>query len=88
MKPDELKACGECFLEHQGQLFEEPVAENLQEAMEFLDECMAEIFTSIKQVRAYLDELGMDVNGMSNEEIEEQMEVFKLPNGKYFVVEG
>lgn len=88
MKSNDLKLCGECFLEKQGQLFDEPVVENLQEAMEFLDDVYTEVFQGIRQVREYLDELGMDVSGMSNEDIEGQMEVFRLPDGRYFVVEG
>ena len=33
--------CLEIFLKKQGQLFDEPVAETLEEAEEFLDDCMA-----------------------------------------------
>lgn len=74
------------FLDNQSQLFDENVAEDLDEADEFLDECMAVVVDSIKGVREYFEE--MDIDGMSNEEIEEASEVFKLPDGRYLIVEG
>ena len=36
----------------------------------------------------FLEEEGMDVDGMSMEEIEEAAEVFALPSGQYLIVEG
>ena len=78
----------ETFLKHQEQLFDEPVAENPEEAAEFLEECMAEQLPTLKAVKRWLDEMGMDVSGLSDEEIEEQAEVFSLPDGSYLVVEG
>ena len=39
-------------------------------------------------MREYFDESGADVDGMSDEELEEASEVFVLPNGQYLVVEG
>ena len=62
------KECLETFLKNQGQLFDEPVAETLQEAEEFLEDCMAVVVNSKKEVRRWLDESGMDVEGMSDEE--------------------
>lgn len=76
------------FLEKQGQLFDEPVAETYEEAEEFLEDCMAVELKNLKEVKKYLDELGADVEGMSMEEIKEACEVFALPSGKYLVVEG
>ncbi|MDO4519034.1 MAG: glyoxalase [Eubacteriales bacterium] len=78
----------ETFLKKQGQLFDEPVAYDLEEAAEFLEECMAVEVKSIKEVKAYLDDAGADVEGMSLKELEEASEVFKLPSGKYLIVEG
>ena len=78
----------EYFLAHQEQLFDEPVAENREEAEEFLEDCLAEVVDSIAEVRDYLDECGMDVEGLSDEELEEQAEVFALPSGRYLIVEG
>lgn len=78
----------QAFLDQQEQLFDEPVAETLEEAEEFLEDCFAVVADSIKDVREYLDDSGMDVDGMSDEEIEEAAEVFALPDGKYLIVEG
>lgn len=82
------KVCLETFLENQTKLLKEPVAETLEEAEEFLEDCMAVVCKNIKEVRAYLDEAGMDVIGMSNDELEEASEVFALPDGRYLIVEA
>ena len=42
------------FLEKQGQLFDEPVAEDFEEAEEFLEDCMAVVLDSLKDVKKYL----------------------------------
>lgn len=78
----------ETFLKNQERLFDEPVAETLEEADEFLDDCMAQVFTDIKKVRKYLDEAGMDVEGLSDEELCEELEIFAIPDGRYLVVEA
>ena len=78
----------EVFLKEQGRLYDEPVAETVEEAEEFLEDCMAVEVKNIKEVRTYLDEAGADVSGMSDEELEEASEVFALPNGQYLIVEG
>lgn len=80
--------CLKVFLRNQEQLFDEPVAETLEEAEAFLEDCMAVVVDSIGEVREYFDESGADVDGMSDEELEEASEVFILPNGQYLVVEG
>lgn len=80
--------CLKVFLKKQDQLFDEPVAETLEGAEAFLEECMAVVVDSIEEVRAYFEEAGADVDGMSADELEEASEVFALPNGKYLVVEG
>ena len=82
------KECLQTFLRDQGRLFDEPVAETLEEAEEFLEDCMAQVVDSIKEVRDCLDESGMDIEGLSSKEIEEQAEVFALPNGQELIVEG
>ena len=78
----------EDFLKEQGRLYDEPVAETVEEAEEFLEDCMAVEVKNIKEVRKYLDEAGADVSGMSDEELEEACEVFALPSGGYLIVEG
>lgn len=76
------------FLKNQEQLFDEPVAASLAEAEAFLEDCMAMVVDSLGQVREYFEENGADVDGMSDEELEEASEVFPLPDGKYLIVEG
>ena len=80
--------CLRVFLEKQSQLFDEPVAETLEEAEAFLEDCMASIVDNIGEVREFLDQEGMDVSGMSDEEIEDASEVFALSDGRYLIVEG
>ena len=80
--------CFQVFLKKQGQLFDEPVAETLEEAEAFLEDCMAAVVDSIAEVREYFDESGADVDGMSEEELEDASEVFALPDGRYLVVEA
>ena len=80
--------CINTFLEKQGQLFPQLVAESFEEAEAFLEDCMAAMVDSIDEVREYLDDMGADVEGMSDEELEEASEVFALPDGKYLIVEG
>lgn len=78
----------EVFLKEQGRLYDESVAETPEEAEEFLEDCMAVEVKNIKEVRAYLDEAGADVSGMSDVELEDACEVFALPSGGYLIVEG
>ena len=82
------KECVETFLKQQGQLFDESVAETYEEAEEFLEDCMAVEVETMKEVRAYFDETGADISGMTDEELEEASEVFALPSGGYLLVEG
>lgn len=39
------------FLEKQGQLFDEPVAEDFEEAEEFLEDCMAVVLDSLRMLK-------------------------------------
>ena len=80
--------CIMTFLKNQGQLFDESVAESYEEAEAFLEDCMAVVVDSLKEVKEYLEEMGADVDGMSLEELEEASEVFALPDGTYLIVEG
>ena len=76
------------FLKKQSQLFDEPVAETIEAAEAFLEDCMAAVVDSLDEVSEYFEESGIDVDGMSDEELEEASEVFALPNGQYLIVEG
>lgn len=80
--------CLKTFLKKQSQLFDEPVAESIEEAEAFLEDCMAAVVDNIDEVRDFLDGEGLDVDGMSSEELEEASEVFALPDGRYLIVEG
>ena len=80
------RACLETFLKKQKQLFDEPVAETLEEAEEFLEDCMAVIADTIRDVREYFAE--MDLSGMTDAELREASEVFELPDGRFLIVEG
>ena len=80
--------CLKTFLKNQSQLFDDPVAESIEEAEAFLEDCMAAVVDNIDEVRDFLDGEGLDVDGMSSEELEEASEVFALPDGRYLIVEG
>lgn len=78
----------ECFLDNQLQLFPEKVAETLDEAEDFLKECMAVVVNSVDEVLAYFEEEGIDVEGAAGEEILKADEVFDVGDGRYLIVEG
>lgn len=76
------------FLAQQDKLLGKKIFETAEEAEEFLEESMAQVCTDLEQVREYLDDAGMDVDGMSNQELAEALEVFVIPGIGYLVVEG
>ena len=78
----------ECFLENQQQLFPEKVAETLEEAEDFLEDCMAVVVDSVEEVIEYFEEEGIDTEGVMDEEILEADEVFDIGDGRYLIVEG
>ncbi|SHJ34970.1 VOC family protein [Hespellia stercorisuis] len=80
--------CLMTFIKNQAQLFDEPVAETLPEAEAFLEDCMAIVVDSLDEVKEYFEEEGLDVDGMTLDELEDASEVFSLPNGQYLIVEG
>lgn len=77
-----------CFLEKQEQLFSERVAETLEEAEDFLEECLAVVVDSAREVWEYFDEEGIDMEGADEEEILSADEVFEVGDGRYLIVEG
>ncbi|MBQ2626437.1 MAG: glyoxalase [Eubacterium sp.] len=79
------KAVLQCFLEKQEQLFPEPVAETEEEAAWFLEDMMAVVVSSAREVVQYFEEAGVD---FSEEEILEASEVFPVGDGRYLIVEG
>ncbi|MDD6504436.1 MAG: glyoxalase [Lachnospiraceae bacterium] len=76
------------FLDNQMQLFPEIVADSLEEAEYFLEDCMAVVCRNKKEVRKYFEEAGLDIAGMTEEELFEQSEVFAVEDGRYLIVEG
>lgn len=77
-----------CFLENQLQLLPEKVADNIDEAEAFLEECMAVVVDSIDEVWNYFDEEGIDLEGQEKEEIVDAPEVFDIGDGRYLIVES
>ncbi len=86
--PEFDKAVIKCFLEKQLQLFPETVAETEEEAKEFLEECMAVVLKSKKEVWEYFDEEGVDMEDMNEDDILSADEVFAVGDGRFLVVEG
>lgn len=80
--------CLEVFLKNQSQLFDENVANTMEEAEEFLEDCMAVVCDSLDEVKRYFEEEGMDIEDLEFGSIEEAAEVFPLSNGRYLVVEA
>ncbi|MBP3475460.1 MAG: glyoxalase [Lachnospiraceae bacterium] len=78
----------QCFLYKQLQLYPEPVAETLKEAEDFLEECMAVVVNSVKEVWEFFEEEGVDMEGADEDGILEADEVFEVGDGRYLIVEG
>lgn len=78
----------ECFLNAQLQLFPEPVAETLEEAESFLEDCMAVVVDSAEEVLEYFEEEGIDTEGAEGADILSADEVFEVGDGRYLIVEG
>ena len=94
-----LKQQGQLFDEPVAETYEE-AEEFLEECMKNEDssggsiECVIQNMPAgigepvFEEVKEYLDESGMDVEGMSKEELLEASEIFSLPDGTYLIVEG
>ena len=54
------EAVVKCFLKNQEQMFPEPVADTYEEAEAFLEECMAVVVNSKKEVWEYLLEVAKE----------------------------
>lgn len=78
----------EQFVKNQLQLFPEKVAETTEEAAEFLEECMAVVVDSAKEVALYFEESGVDMNDPDDNEILDAAEVFEIGDGRYLIVEA
>ena len=78
----------QCFLENQLQLYPEKVAETYEEAENFLEECMAVVVDSVREVWEFFEEEGVDMEGADEEGILEADEVFEIGDGRYLIIEG
>lgn len=78
----------QAFLEKQLQLFPERVAETEEEAADFLDDCMAVVVNSVKEVWEYFDEAGLDVEDYDESSILEAEEVFEIGDGRFLIIEA
>ena len=85
--PEFDKVVLDAFLEKQNQLFDENVAETREEAEAFLEDCMAVVVNSPKEVWEYFEEVGVDMEGADEEEILAADEVFEIGDGRYLIVE-
>ena len=79
--------CLQTFLDNQLQLFPEPVADSIEEAEFFLEDCLAVVCEDQKELLEYMAD-NMDIAGLSEEEVLESPEVFALSKGRYLLVEG
>ena len=77
-----------CFLKKQLQLLPEKVADSIDEAEAFLEECMAVVVDSLDEVWEYFDEAGLDVEEYDEKSILEAEEVFEVGDGRYLILEA
>ena len=77
-----------CFLKNQSRLFPEDVASSPEEAEAFLEDCMAVVVNSAREVFDYFEEEGIDMDGAGENEILDAAEVFDIGDGRYLIVEG
>ena len=64
------------------------IANNIDEAEAFLEECMAVVVDSIDEVWEYFDEEGFDLEGEDKQAIADAPEVFDIGDGRYLIVES
>ena len=67
----------QCFLDNQS-----------EEAEAFLEDCMAVVVDSVREVWGFFDEEGVDLEGVDEDSILESEEVFEIGDGRYLIVEG
>jgi len=77
----------EAFLNAQLNLYPEEVAQTEEEAREFLEDICAAVADSKKDVFEYLEDVGVDVCGMSEKEILDMPEVIAVGDGRYLILE-
>ena len=75
------------FLKDQTKLYKEKVAETPEEAADFLEMSMAVVCKDKRELKAYFKELGVDTGWIRDGRLDEIDEVFKIPDGRYLVVD-
>lgn len=75
------------FLKMQYDIFDEQVAGSIEEAEEFLEDCLAVVCDTIGEVRDYFEEEGTDLYEMDDRQLMEADEVHELPDGRFLVLE-
>lgn len=75
------------FLKMQYDIFDEEMAGSLEEAEEFLEDCLAVVCGNMEEVRAYFEEEGVDLCEMDDRQLSESAEVHELPDGRFLVLE-
>jgi len=79
--------CAKAFLDNQLKLYPEEIAFSIEEAKEFLEDSMAVVAGSARDVRDYLEDVGVDTEGLSKEELLKIPEVFEVGDGRYLILE-
>ena len=82
----DMEMCANVFLKEHEKLIGCEVLFDVEEAAEFLENNDMSICESAKEVREYLETAGADISGVSDKDVIEETEVFKLPDGRFFVV--
>ena len=75
------------FLDRQLDLYPEPVASDADEAVDFLEEICAAVADTRDEVMEYLEETGVDTEGLSEEEIFDMPEIIEVGDGRFLVLE-
>lgn len=79
--------CAKAFLDNQLKLYPETVVTSVEEAKEFLEDSMAVVADSARDVRDYLDDVGVDTDGLSKDELLNIPEVFAVGDGRFLILE-
>ncbi len=77
----------EYFLEHQLDMYPEPVAGTYEEAEGFLEDFFAAVAENENELMEYLEEAGVDTEGMSLAEIKEMPEIMCVDDGRFLILE-
>lgn len=75
------------FLDKQLDMYPEEVASTYEEAEEFLSEICAAVCDTAEEVMEYLEDVGVDTEGMGEEMLLEMPEVMSIPDGRYLILE-